>query len=201
MGRKKVPEKTQNEVLIFSKRRCCICYGLENDYTIKQGQIAHLDKDNSNNNFDNLAFLCLNHHDQYDSITSQSKNFTKGEVVTYREKLYFVNKQENNKANPIDGCYIRIDDYNSAQVEIRIIDERKICIVGEAFWGENREFGPNIGTLDIVTDYDHHSKTAYFSDGEYSLTIYFLNNLLKIEEIGVSGCFGMNVYFSGNYKK
>jgi hypothetical protein len=35
-----------------------------------------------------LAFLCFEHHDQFDSSTSQSKNFTLQEVKRYREELY-----------------------------------------------------------------------------------------------------------------
>jgi hypothetical protein len=35
-----------------------------------------------------LAFLCLPHHDQYDSGTSQSKSFRPAEVKVYRDELY-----------------------------------------------------------------------------------------------------------------
>jgi hypothetical protein len=55
---------------------------------VKTGQIAHLDRDRSNSTADNLAFLCLVHHDHYDSRTSQSKNLTVGEVKAYRTELY-----------------------------------------------------------------------------------------------------------------
>jgi len=55
---------------------------------LKQGQIAHLDHDNTNDDLDNLAFLCFSHHDQYDSTTSQSKGLREGEVKKFREELY-----------------------------------------------------------------------------------------------------------------
>lgn len=55
---------------------------------MKKGQIAHLDRDRTNNAEDNLAFLCLDHHDEYDSKTSQSKGLTEQEVKVYREQLY-----------------------------------------------------------------------------------------------------------------
>ena len=86
--RKKIPLDIEANVLTTSRRRCCICYGLHRDLNIKQGQIAHLDRDNTNNDFDNLAFLCFEHHDKYDSTTSQSKNFTIFEVKQYRDELY-----------------------------------------------------------------------------------------------------------------
>jgi len=86
--RKRIPEETVAELLVCSRRRCCLCYGLDRDLTEKQGQIAHLDGDRSNNDPDNLAFLCLSHHDRYDSRTSQSKGLTVEELKRYRRELY-----------------------------------------------------------------------------------------------------------------
>ena len=85
--RKKNP-KAYKDVLLKSRRRCCLCLGLKADYGEKKGQIAHLDHDPANDRPDNLAFLCLEHHDQYDSRTSQSKSLQIGEVKAYRKKLY-----------------------------------------------------------------------------------------------------------------
>ena len=86
--RKRTPTTTETELLARCRRRCCICYGLEGDLTEKDGQIAHLDKDPSNSALDNLAYLCLRHHNQYDSRRSQSKGLTIGEVKRFREELY-----------------------------------------------------------------------------------------------------------------
>jgi len=36
----------------------------------------------------NLVFLCVEHHDRFDSRTSQSKNFTVEEVRLYRDQLH-----------------------------------------------------------------------------------------------------------------
>src|SRR5215472_1764734 len=88
MSRKPIPEEVQDRVLLLSRRRCCICFGLHGDLNLKQGQIAHLDHDNTNDDLDNLAFLCFSHHDQYDSTTSQSKGLREGEVKKFREELY-----------------------------------------------------------------------------------------------------------------
>ncbi len=87
-NRKKTPGDTEVEVLYQSGRRCCICFGLNNDFSEKQGQIAHLDRNNCNNKLKNLAFFCLEHHDRYDTRTSQSKGWTIGEVKRYRSELY-----------------------------------------------------------------------------------------------------------------
>jgi len=88
MSRKKIPPQTEMQVLTSSRRRCCICFGLNRDVRVKVGQIAHLDRDNTNTALDNLAFFCFEHHDRYDSRTSQSKNFSISEVKSYRDELY-----------------------------------------------------------------------------------------------------------------
>jgi hypothetical protein len=64
-----------------------VCWSLHHDYAVKQGQIAHLDHDPSNHDIENLAWLCIPHHDQYDTTTSQSKGFTISEVKQYRKAL------------------------------------------------------------------------------------------------------------------
>jgi len=50
--------------------------------------MAHLDRNPANSTVENLAFLCLEHHDQYDTRTSQSKSLTIQEVKSYRADLY-----------------------------------------------------------------------------------------------------------------
>src|SRR5687768_9795451 len=85
--RKPIPKKVEAEVLIRCKRRCAVCYGLKLDTSIQKGQIAHIDKNPSNNSIDNLVFLCFDHHDEYDSRTSQSKSLTAGEICHFKDEL------------------------------------------------------------------------------------------------------------------
>jgi hypothetical protein len=87
--RKTIPVDIETSLFRASGRRCCICFGLDHDMSLKlQGQIAHLDQNPSNYALENLAYLCLAHHDLYDSTTSQSKGLTIHEVKQYRDKLY-----------------------------------------------------------------------------------------------------------------
>ena len=88
MPRVAIPKKTRTVAVLQCRRRCCICFGLNNDAEPKAGQFAHLDHDPSNNAQKNIAYLCLVHHDQYDGKTSQSASITKDEVVHYRDELY-----------------------------------------------------------------------------------------------------------------
>jgi hypothetical protein len=83
-----IPAAVETAVLTKSARRCCLCFGLGGDLQEKAGQIAHLDGDRTNNKEDNLAWLCLVHHNDYDSTTSQAKNYTLREVKQYRDRLY-----------------------------------------------------------------------------------------------------------------
>ena len=80
MARKAVPESTQNNVLLKSRRRCCLCFWLTGRDEVVKGQIAHLDQNYENPDEDNLVFLCYDHHDEYDSRTSTSKGLREGEV-------------------------------------------------------------------------------------------------------------------------
>lgn len=88
MNRKSLPKDVELRVLTLSRRRCALCFGLNRDDSQKMGQIAHLDRDPANSAIDNLAFLCLEHHNVYDSRQSQAKGFTLLEVKTYRDMLY-----------------------------------------------------------------------------------------------------------------
>ena len=91
--RKKTPDSTETAVLTKSRRRCPLCFHLEDDRREKKGQIAHLDQDPSNYAEDNLAYMCMEHHSTYDSKTSQHKNYTLHEVKQWRGELYKLMEQ------------------------------------------------------------------------------------------------------------
>ncbi|MFZ1414216.1 MAG: hypothetical protein WAS73_06515 [Defluviicoccus sp.] len=85
--RKPLANAVETEILVSCRRRCCLCFFLDGDERQKAGQIAHIDRDRTNNAAVNLAFLCLRHHDQYDSSTSQSKGITQGEILHAKGEL------------------------------------------------------------------------------------------------------------------
>ena len=86
--RKQTSKDIEADILERSRRRCCVCFALNTDFEEKHGQIAHLDHNPSNSAFDNLCFLCKDHHDDYDTKRSQSKGLTITEVKRYRDRLY-----------------------------------------------------------------------------------------------------------------
>ncbi len=87
-ARKSTSEEVEANVLLKGARRCPVCFYLNGDLTQKYGQIAHLDQDPSNAREENLAFICMPHHSDYDSTTRQHKNFTIAEVKAMRLALY-----------------------------------------------------------------------------------------------------------------
>ncbi|MBU1207673.1 MAG: hypothetical protein KKH04_12195 [Proteobacteria bacterium] len=86
--RRKVPAEIEEAVLTKSARRCVLCFGLSNDRSQKRGQIAHIDGNAENSQETNLAFLCLEHHDWYDSRSSQSRGITPAELREYQARLH-----------------------------------------------------------------------------------------------------------------
>ncbi len=86
--RSPIPRTIEDRVLISSARRCCLCVFLRSQDEVRKGQIAHLNHNSADTRFQNLVYLCFEHHDEYDSRTSQSKGFTLGEVRQYRDRLY-----------------------------------------------------------------------------------------------------------------
>lgn len=87
MARKPTPRTVQHAVLTKSRRRCAFCYYFSGDSREKDGQIAHIDRNHSHSSEDNLVFLCLKHHNQYDSRTRQSKAIQPEEARTAKAYL------------------------------------------------------------------------------------------------------------------
>lgn len=85
--RKPIPDEVQTTILTGCARRCSLCFGFEGDLESKKGQIAHIDRNPSNASEANLVFLCMDHHDEYDSRTSQCKGITEGELSEYKALL------------------------------------------------------------------------------------------------------------------
>ncbi len=88
--RKKIAPDVETEVLVACRRRCCICFFVNGVKAERPGQLAHIDRNPRNNAPENLVWLCMEHHDAYDSRTSQSKGLTAGEIRHYRAELHSV---------------------------------------------------------------------------------------------------------------
>lgn len=222
MARRPLPKSVETAVLVQSRRRCCICFGLDRDTRLKAGQIAHLDKDSSNHSEENLAFLCLVHHDEYDSATSQRKNFTIREIKEFRRELYStINKAFTQRvhfgnitvppADPYAGSYTRIDSgENSAEINLAPLPDSyegdvQYYVSGLAIWGAWRPHGPNLGTIEFVGHMNDERRIVYKrgrGDEEVITEMSFVGNgVLKVREENWVGEYGMNVTFEGTYQR
>src|SRR5215469_7619288 len=90
MKRKYFSTDIETQVFAKARRRCALCYVLNNDLGWKKGQLAHIDRDRTNITLENAAYLCAAHHDEYDSKPSQTKRFTPDELRVYQAMLYQV---------------------------------------------------------------------------------------------------------------
>lgn len=223
MGRRALPKDVETEVLVSSRRRCCICFGLDRDTRLQSGQIAHLDGDRENNRLDNLAFLCLKHHDEYDSRTSQRKGLTVHEVKRYREELTAtINRAFTQQVHfgeiktppqdPYAGQYVRIQGGESAEITVTPVPDApegqaQYFVSGTALWGADRPNGPNLGVLEFFGPVEDDGRIMHrgsWQGEEYSTSLLFLGDgLLEVEEVNwaTSGQYGMNVNFNGLYQR
>jgi hypothetical protein len=113
----------QTQVLTSSQRRCCLCYYVSKNQAERKGQIAHLNQDRSNSDADNLVFLCLEHHDAFDSRTSQSKGYSEGEVRHYRDRMY--KELGTEPSLPAHAASSNETPFEKLAPELRIVFENK----------------------------------------------------------------------------
>lgn len=224
MPRKPISKQVETNILLSSRRRCCICFGLNRDTSLKNGQIAHLDHDNSNNVESNLAFLCFDHHDEYDSRSSQKKGLTIGEVKAFRsELLTALGSALSQKvhfgeltipaSDPYAGRYVRLGrDGDSAELLLTPLPDThegiaRYYVSGLALWGTNNPYGPNSGVLEELADMRksgtlelHHSDG--FSNQKRITTIDFMEpGRLMVSQNFDWGFYGHNVRFDGTYRR
>ena len=110
MARQRSPRDVEFLVLARSRRRCAFCFALNGDRSIKEGQIAHIDHNPQNASPENLVFLCLVHHNAYDSKTSQSKGLTAHELQRYRADLDRFVESSLARERPLGGVPVSLQE-------------------------------------------------------------------------------------------
>jgi hypothetical protein len=160
----------------------------------------------------NLAYLCFEHHEEYDSTSRQAKGITPTELKKYRSELHAAIESEWAKLPPIitpivDPCasrtghYVLEDGANSAEFQINHLGNGVMQVTGFGLWQ-----GPtsaNSGSLDFVGEL--REDRLYFADrtGDdwYNLELQVGPNSLQVVESSTSGYHGMNVTFAGSYHR
>lgn len=85
MSRKKIADEIQAEVIFKSNRECVVC-----DNHKRGDHIHHIDGDNTNSKFENLAFLCFDCHNEASLIGSLRKKLTPKTIIKFRDHKYQV---------------------------------------------------------------------------------------------------------------
>lgn len=81
--RKKIPAEIEAEVIFQSNRQCCVDQ--------KRGDhIHHIDSDSSNYDFNNLALLCFDCHNEASLKGSLRKKLTPKAIIKFRDHHYSV---------------------------------------------------------------------------------------------------------------
>lgn len=94
MARVKIPESLEAEVLFKSDLKCCVCR--------KRGDhIHHIDGNPSNNNIENLVFLCFPHHDEATITNSLRKKLRPKTIIKFRIQHYA--EIENDRLNRVSA--------------------------------------------------------------------------------------------------
>jgi hypothetical protein len=82
----KIPKKIEDDVMYKSRGNC---------YCGKRGdEIHHIDKDPSNNDFDNLVLLCHDHHDEASVTNGLKKRLSPSQIKKRRDELYKQNEEK-----------------------------------------------------------------------------------------------------------
>jgi hypothetical protein len=113
--RSSVPQPIAAKVLMASGRRCCVCVSLYDRDVVIKGQIAHLNRNPSDRRFENLVWLCFDHHDEYDSKTSQSKGLMPAEVRGYRDRLYVRRQRDGRRKKATSEAAKSLREDNAAE--------------------------------------------------------------------------------------
>jgi hypothetical protein len=101
------------------------------------------------------------------------------------------------------GRYARKTANTQAEITILpTVESRAYQVRGFAAWGIDREYGPNIGEIDVIAM--KKSGVLYYRNtsengSHYTLEIQFTEDGISLREDGYSGMYGMNVTFNGKY--
>lgn len=212
LGRSKTTPSVEEQILTSSRRRCTLCFGLTRDTSLKRGQIAHVDRDPANNDPDNLVFLCLDHHAEYDSTSRQTKGLTPAELRVYRTSLYASIQSEWSKpaaftpavADPlaaVSGHYVLERPGSSAEFQISHLGNGVMQVSGLAVW--SGASSAHTGTVDFVGDLrnDRLLFADRVGDNWYNLELKVRDGTIHAVESSNSGYHGMNVSFAGDCRR
>lgn len=85
----RIPQTTADKLMFANDHTCCICR-----VKGKHVQIHHIDGDNSNNAWGNLAVLCLDCHSKATGDEGLGRSITVGEIKEYKKTWEFMVRKQ-----------------------------------------------------------------------------------------------------------
>lgn len=101
--RVQIPKDIADNVMVMSNRTCCVCRKPK-----KPLQIHHIDENPANNNYSNLAVLCLECHSDTMITGGFGRKLNSEQVIKYRDEWLDIVKK--NKDNSCKGISIKQDE-------------------------------------------------------------------------------------------
>lgn len=95
-----------NRIAISAELKCKVMYDSAFACAVcqkKGDHIHHLDKNNSNNVYDNLVLLCQSHHDEAHTKRELSLNLTADHLRKFRDQWYLRVKKHRNEVASASG--------------------------------------------------------------------------------------------------
>ena len=101
--------KRRSEILLLNNHLCCVCG--------RGGvQIHHINSDSSDNRLENLAVLCLDHHDKATSPKGLSASLKPEEIKTYKERWEKSCEELNYKTARSRTAFFMVDYKNAERI-------------------------------------------------------------------------------------
>lgn len=104
----------------------------------------------------------------------------------------------------IPGHYIRGGEFESAELIVKSLMDGRYHVSGLVLWGRGRKYGPHMGELDFIGELNGETieySRATSAERKYRALLRFTTDALTVTEENSVGTFGMNVFFSGEYRK
>jgi len=125
-GRDRIPRRVRTEILLANRHVCCVCQRIN-------VQIHHIDGDPSNNAPDNLAVLCLRHHDLATMKVGLSAKLSQAEVQAFKQQWEAECRRDvmalaRSRANFYAVCYK--NPPRIRQLFVQLTEEQRLRAVG-----------------------------------------------------------------------
>ena len=107
--RKSIPPSLRTELLLANRHACCICG--KSDI-----QIHHIDFDPTNNQWENLSILCLEHHDRATAPKGFTASLTQQQIKDYKGKWEYECRELSHKIARSKTAFFMVDYKNAERI-------------------------------------------------------------------------------------